>query len=100
VILVVGEVATALVLMTGAGLLTMSFVRTLAVNPGFESRNVMTFPIALTRWPLFAGGTADRLLSQARGAGRDASRCRSRCGHDLSSYLRGISLRVFLPREC
>jgi predicted permease len=46
-ILVVGEVAMALVLMTGAGLLTRSFVRTLAVNPGFESRNVMTFPIAL-----------------------------------------------------
>ena len=46
-VLVVGEVAMALVLMTGAGLLTMSFVRTLAVNPGFESRNVMTFPITL-----------------------------------------------------
>jgi putative ABC transport system permease protein len=46
-ILVVGEVAMALVLMTGAGLLTRSFVRTLAVNPGFESRKVMTFPIAL-----------------------------------------------------
>jgi putative ABC transport system permease protein len=46
-ILVVGEVAVALVLITGAGLLTKSFFRTLAVNPGFESRNVMTFPITL-----------------------------------------------------
>jgi putative ABC transport system permease protein len=52
-ILVVGEVAMALVLMTGTGLLTMSFVRTLAVNPGFDSHNVTTFPIALpaSRYP-------------------------------------------------
>jgi putative ABC transport system permease protein len=46
-ILVVAEVAVALILMTGAGLLTKSFVRTLEVDPGFESRNVMTFPITL-----------------------------------------------------
>ena len=46
-ILVIAEVAVALVLMTGAGLLTKSFVRTLALNPGFESHNVMTFPITL-----------------------------------------------------
>ena len=46
-ILVVGEVAIALVLLTGAGLLAKSFLRTLSVDPGFESRNVMTFPITL-----------------------------------------------------
>jgi putative ABC transport system permease protein len=46
-ILVVGEVAVALVLMTGAGLLTKSFVRTLAVNPGFEPKGIMTFPVTL-----------------------------------------------------
>jgi putative ABC transport system permease protein len=33
--------------MTGAGLLTKSFVRMLDVDPGFESKNVMTFPITL-----------------------------------------------------
>ena len=43
----IAEVAVALVLMTGAGLLAKSFVRTLAVDPGFESHNVMTFPITL-----------------------------------------------------
>jgi predicted permease len=46
-ILVVAEIALALVLMIGAGLLAKSFVRTIAVNPGFESKNVMTFPITL-----------------------------------------------------
>jgi putative ABC transport system permease protein len=46
-ILVVAEVTAALVLMTGAGLLAKSFVRTVAVNPGFESKNIMTFPITL-----------------------------------------------------
>jgi putative ABC transport system permease protein len=45
--LVIAEVAVALVLMTGSGLLIKSFVRTLAVDPGFESHNVMTFPINL-----------------------------------------------------
>jgi len=46
-VLVVAEVAVALILMTGAGLLTKSFVRTLGVDPGFESKNVMIFPITL-----------------------------------------------------
>ena len=46
-ILVIAEVAVALILMTGAGLLTKSFVRMLDVDPGFESNNVMTFPITL-----------------------------------------------------
>jgi putative ABC transport system permease protein len=46
-VLVVAEVAVALILMTGSGLLTKSFVRTLGVDPGFESKNVMIFPITL-----------------------------------------------------
>jgi putative ABC transport system permease protein len=52
-VLVVGEIAAALVLMTGAGLLTKSFVRTLSLYPGFDSQSVMTFPLALpaSRYP-------------------------------------------------
>ena len=46
-LLVVAEVAMALVLMTGAGLLIKSFARLMEVNPGFESHRVMTFPITL-----------------------------------------------------
>jgi putative ABC transport system permease protein len=45
--LVVAEVAVALVLMTGAGLLIESFAHLMRVDPGFTSKGVMTFPISL-----------------------------------------------------
>jgi putative ABC transport system permease protein len=45
--LVVAEVAVALVLMTGAGLLIESFTHLMRVDPGFTSRGVMTFPVSL-----------------------------------------------------
>jgi putative ABC transport system permease protein len=52
-VLVVGEISAALVLMTGAGLLTQSFVRILSLYPGFDAKNVMTFPLVLppSRYP-------------------------------------------------
>ena len=45
--LVVVEVALALMLLVGAGLMTRSFSRLLEVNPGFESNNVMTAQVLL-----------------------------------------------------
>ena len=46
--LVVAEVALALVVLIGAGLLVGSFSRLIAVKPGFDPNNLMTMWIALT----------------------------------------------------
>src|ERR1700676_2055010 len=46
-LLVVSEMAVALVLMTGAGLLIESFSRLMHINPGFSSADLMTFPMNL-----------------------------------------------------
>jgi len=46
-LLVVSEVAVALLLLVGAGLMTKSFIRLQQVDPGFEATNVVSMNIAL-----------------------------------------------------
>ncbi|HET7696896.1 MAG TPA: ABC transporter permease [Vicinamibacterales bacterium] len=50
-ILVVAEVALAVILLVGAGLFTGSFVRLIRVDPGFDYRNVLALNIGLSRRP-------------------------------------------------
>ncbi len=45
--LVVAEIALAIVLLTGAGLMLRSFAKLMAVEPGFDMTRVMTFSVAL-----------------------------------------------------
>jgi predicted permease len=47
-LLVIGEMALALVLLTGAGLMIRSIVLLADVHPGFDSRNVLTLQVALS----------------------------------------------------
>jgi putative ABC transport system permease protein len=48
-IFVVAEVALALILLIGSGLMLKSFYRLQSVNPGFDAKNLLTFKLALPR---------------------------------------------------
>jgi putative ABC transport system permease protein len=63
-VLVVAEIALALVLLIGAGLLMRSFARLLDVNPGFQTKNILTFDVALP-WPAYSGAQAEQFFQQA-----------------------------------
>ncbi len=47
-LLVIGEVALALVLVVGAGLLIRTFMKLQAVDPGFDTHNVLTMAMSLS----------------------------------------------------
>ena len=78
--LVVCQVSLAFVLLIGSGLLTLSFARLLAVDPGFQSQNVQTAEFSLPRARYkddaqvrnFVGGLLERVRAipgvQAAGA--------------------------------
>ena len=61
-ILVVVEVALALVLLVGASLLIRSFMALRAVNPGFVSHNVLTMRMSLTEPQFAKSAGVDQLI--------------------------------------
>jgi putative ABC transport system permease protein len=66
--LVISEIALALVLLTGAGLMVKSFLRLRAVHPGFEPASVITLtvdlPDSVYRTPQQMQGFHTRMLSR------------------------------------
>ncbi len=64
-ILVIAEVALALVLLTSAGLLMKSFVRLQNVSPGFDPQNVMTMEISLPKLKYNSNEAAVRFTDEA-----------------------------------
>jgi putative ABC transport system permease protein len=81
-ILVISEVALALVLLTGAALLIRTFVALRGVNPGFDTHNVLTMEMSLTaaRYETTAGVNqlvreAERRVTNLPGVSSLASTC-------------------------
>ena len=68
--LVVGEVAAAVLLLTGAGLLVRTLIALNGVDPGFRAERVLTLQVGL---PLNRYGSVDKLLSFYESAEREVS---------------------------
>ena len=73
-IVVAAEIAIALVLLIGAGLLMRSFLKLRAIDPGFDSRNVMTMIVSLAGRPEYVGPEPRGFVSDDSGTGTSACR--------------------------
>ena len=75
--LVITEVALAVTLLAGAGLLIRSFSKLAAVDPGFPVQPALTFEVTLPGEPLCRGCAADRVFRPAAAKAAGAARvCR------------------------
>jgi len=70
----VTEVALAIVLLVGAGLLIRSFVKLLEVNPGYRPASLLTMRVSLPDQRLRRAPPARRVLSGNLAARRDLAR--------------------------
>ncbi len=59
--LVGAEIAIALVLLIGAGLLMRSFARLRAIDPGFDAHNVLSMTVSVAGRPEYVGAARENL---------------------------------------
>jgi predicted permease len=88
-LLVVAEVALALMLLIGAGLLIRSFMRVQQVNPGFDARDVVTMGIVL---PFVAPSNYDKPEQQAAFFHRLLERTTTLPGVQAAAVVSGLPL--------
>jgi predicted permease len=65
-LLVIGQIATTLMILAGAGLLGRSFLRLISTSPGFDSQNVITVEFSLPSHDWKAAKEQSALVPQVR----------------------------------
>jgi putative ABC transport system permease protein len=65
--LVASEIAVALVLLIGSGLLMRSFARLRAIDPGFDPHNALSMTISVAGRPEYVGATRENLYKSILG---------------------------------
>ncbi|MEO8359393.1 MAG: ABC transporter permease [Vicinamibacteria bacterium] len=93
--LVVGQVAVALMLMTGAGLLIQSFAEALRVDPGFDPKNVVTARIALTQQYRASDEAARKIRERLLQAMREIPGVSSVAMSLSTPFQRGLHINAF-----
>jgi len=97
--LIVGQVAAALVLLCGAGLLIHSFTKAIAVNPGFEPRGVVVGRLAVPLALRGSGNAARTLQARVKQAMSEIPGVTSVAFSIATPFQGGIPLNAFTLAE-
>jgi len=93
--LVIAQVAFALMLLTGAGLLIRSFAKALEVNPGFDPRHVVTGRIALPQAHRASDEAANKIRERLLAALREIPGVQSVALSFATPFQGGLPINAF-----
>jgi predicted permease len=94
-VLVIGQVAVALMLLTGAGLLVQSFANALRVDTGLDAANVVTARIALTREHRASDEAASKIRERLLQAMREIPGVTSVALSSATPFQGGLPINAF-----